>query len=250
MAQPKPLKADRPSYDRSDLRDSDRDGLSDEFETRVLGTQPNRKDTDGDGLSDLEERAYGTNPTKWSSDGDGLSDKQEYAKGTNPWLSDSDEDGFHDHLDRRPISRLDDADNNRRDDYWDRLGVESKKDNDGDSLTNTDERWLRTDGDKKDSDGDKVDDRDEVHLRTNPRDPTHTPISSADDTNLSPDSSIGDDLAAIYIEQPAVDAFLDPTPRFDDTVSGHAFDFSAAVEPAADTYDIDAAGCSGEVGEL
>ncbi len=49
--------------------DTDGDGLTD-GEERGLGTDPQRKDTDGDGLSDLDEvRVYCTNPLKASSDG-------------------------------------------------------------------------------------------------------------------------------------------------------------------------------------
>ncbi len=49
--------------------DADNDGLTD-GEERELGTDPQRKDTDGDGLSDLDEvRTYCTDPRKASSDG-------------------------------------------------------------------------------------------------------------------------------------------------------------------------------------
>jgi hypothetical protein len=64
--------------------DSDGDGLTD-AEERALGTDPNNPDTDGDGLSDGDEvNRYGTNPLLVDTDGDGVSDGDEVAAGTNP----------------------------------------------------------------------------------------------------------------------------------------------------------------------
>lgn len=51
--------------------------------TRVRVTQP-AKDNDRDGLTDDHERRIGRNPNKWDTDGDGLSDGQE-VKGTMPF---------------------------------------------------------------------------------------------------------------------------------------------------------------------
>ena len=42
------------------------------------------RDTDGDGLTDLEELAMGTNPVQWDTDGDGMSDFYEVMWGLNP----------------------------------------------------------------------------------------------------------------------------------------------------------------------
>ena len=42
------------------------------------------RDTDNDGLTDLEEFAMGTNPVHWDSDGDGMSDLWEVMRGLNP----------------------------------------------------------------------------------------------------------------------------------------------------------------------
>lgn len=54
--------------------DTDRDGLPDDLEIKH-GSNPNLKDTDGDGLSDYEEVfKYHTNPTKQDSDEDGIPD--------------------------------------------------------------------------------------------------------------------------------------------------------------------------------
>lgn len=55
------------------------------------------KDSDGDGLSDAEERSLGTNPLEVDSDGDGLFDKEEvkFYK-TDPLDTDTDKDGYAD----------------------------------------------------------------------------------------------------------------------------------------------------------
>lgn len=58
-------------------QDSDNDGLTDAQE-KILGTNPNNPDTDGDGLLDGEEYfVYLTNPLKADTDEDGLFDKQD-----------------------------------------------------------------------------------------------------------------------------------------------------------------------------
>jgi hypothetical protein len=65
--------------------DSDQDGLSDEDELAIHGTDPNNPDSDGDGLSDGEEvNTYGTDPNSVDTDGDGFSDPEEIALGLDP----------------------------------------------------------------------------------------------------------------------------------------------------------------------
>jgi len=77
--------------------DSDGDGLSN-LQEYQRGTDPHKADTDGDGLSDSQEVALGTNPLVADTDGDGLSDYAEVnaAIPTNPLLADSDHDGVSD----------------------------------------------------------------------------------------------------------------------------------------------------------
>ena len=48
-------------------------------EVRLVQTDPNATDTDGDGLSDLEESVQGMDGGKPDTDGDGLSDADEIA---------------------------------------------------------------------------------------------------------------------------------------------------------------------------
>jgi protein-disulfide isomerase len=45
---------------------------------------PSKVDTDGDGLSDAQEKVYGTDPNKTDTDGDGYSDGEEVKNGYNP----------------------------------------------------------------------------------------------------------------------------------------------------------------------
>ena len=67
-----------------EITDTDGDGLTDGEEKR-LGTDPNNSDTDGDGLFDREEvRIYKTNPLITDTDGDGYTDGAEVKNGYNP----------------------------------------------------------------------------------------------------------------------------------------------------------------------
>ncbi|MCO6436694.1 MAG: hypothetical protein J5J06_06355 [Phycisphaerae bacterium] len=96
--------------------DSDGDGLSDQAEqsgwviTVVTATgdqisthvtsNPQAKDSDGDGVLDLDERVYGCNPRNADTDGDLLSDYDELNLWySDPWNQDTDGDSFIDGLD-------------------------------------------------------------------------------------------------------------------------------------------------------
>lgn len=92
----------------SEDMDNDADGVNNNIE-RILGTDPNLTDTDGDGLSDYQE-AYltGTDPIfsdtnengifdgEEDADNDGLSNLTEVRLNTDPLKSDSDNDGISD----------------------------------------------------------------------------------------------------------------------------------------------------------
>lgn len=76
--------------------DSDRDGLSDEFEATYC-TDPEVLDSDGDGLSDgyelnqgflINGQKFTTNPCSSDTDNDGIDDAFEISNGMNPTLAD------------------------------------------------------------------------------------------------------------------------------------------------------------------
>ena len=77
------------------LTDTDGDGLTD-VEEGKLGTDATKADTDGDGLSDKEEVGGGTEPTNADTDGDGLSDGDEKSWGADPQVVDTDGDTLPD----------------------------------------------------------------------------------------------------------------------------------------------------------
>ncbi|MFA4837158.1 MAG: hypothetical protein WC749_13950, partial [Dehalococcoidia bacterium] len=69
-------------------KDTDHDGMDDEWEARYCKDtndhcDPNA-DPDKDGLTNLDEFRYGTDPTEKDTDGDGYSDGVEVDKGTDP----------------------------------------------------------------------------------------------------------------------------------------------------------------------
>ena len=66
------------------FEDPDRDGLTN-LQEYQLGTDPNKADTDGDGLSDGDEvNKYHTSPLIADTDGDGIPDGIEVQTGSNP----------------------------------------------------------------------------------------------------------------------------------------------------------------------
>ena len=77
-------------------RDRDGDGLTN-LEEYQHDTDPNKADTDGDGLSDGDEvNLHKTNPLTPDTDGDGLLDGLELANSTDPFNPDTDADGMPD----------------------------------------------------------------------------------------------------------------------------------------------------------
>lgn len=71
-----------------DRSDTDGDGLTDGMEVNIQGTDPLMSDTDGDALPDYDEAMiHGTNPLTKDSDGDGMSDGFEIKQGLDPLSS-------------------------------------------------------------------------------------------------------------------------------------------------------------------
>jgi Bacterial TSP3 repeat len=202
--------------------DSDQDGLSDEFEERVLRTNPTVRDTDGDGLSDLRERDFGSNPLQRDSDGDLVDDYREVIVGTNPQDKDTDRDGVDDRTEIiRSTATPPDTDRDGTPD-WLEYG-----DADHDRLDDLEERWLGTKPNEADSDFDAVDDY--IELATG-----GTPRSPVDDFHrMHPD-------VEIPISEPLPDPPVINTPG-----GGHAstyeqapaYDDAPSLEPPSDTFE-------------
>ena len=146
------------------VTDSDKDGLSDEFEQDVLGTDPHKPDTDGDKLNDRRELDFGANPLLRDSDGDDMDDYREVIVGTNPQNRDTDGDGIDDRTETRQGNpKPPDTDGDGTPDWLE------YNDADRDGLSDLEERWLGTKVDQADSDSDAQDDWWEVGVGTEAR---------------------------------------------------------------------------------
>ena len=76
---------------------SDEDVTGMDCNTQAFFSIGDATDTDGDDLSDSDERfIYKTDPTSFDTDGDGLSDGEEIAMGSSPLTADTDGDGLED----------------------------------------------------------------------------------------------------------------------------------------------------------
>ena len=79
------------------IKDTDGDGLPDIQENDTYDTNWQEEDTDGDGLTDGEEvEDHGTDPLLYDTDSDSLSDGEEVTLGTDPTDRDTDGDGLYD----------------------------------------------------------------------------------------------------------------------------------------------------------
>ncbi len=145
--------------------DTDGDGLSDVQETVRYGTNPELSDSDGDGLNDGEEVKGGTDPNETDTDGDGLGDGAElFVYPTNPTKWDSDSDGLPDHIEINVL-----------------LTKPNVDDSDADGLTDGDEVFVyRTDPVKEDSDADGLTDGYEVANGSDPTGPNDLASPSED----------------------------------------------------------------------
>lgn len=139
-------------------RDSDRDGIDDRTEIRLLRTDPLAADTDGDRLSDREEfEVYRSDPNRADSDGDGLPDGDEVTLyRSSPTKIDSDGDGLGD---------------------WEEIHTwrtdPVKVDTDFDGVTDAAEVQIhKTDPNNRDTDGGGEGDGEEIARGADPLDPS------------------------------------------------------------------------------
>ena len=166
--------------------DTDGDGLLDDDEVNVYGTDPNNPDTDGDGLQDGDEvLVQGTDPTAFDTDGGGAGDGDEVLNGTDPLdptddipSTDSDGDGIDDDqevgvfgTDPYDADTDDDGLNDGREVFTE-LTDPLNPDTDGDALLDGEEVDVHTtDPLNPDTDGGGIDDGEEVGRGSDPLDP-------------------------------------------------------------------------------
>lgn len=160
--------SDRPLSEQTlyaSIIDSDKDGLTDQFETlhnlAVYDPDDGSVDSDGDGLDNQTEQLFGTNPKLADSDGDNINDAWELLYGSDPNNGDSQPFGFT----QLPESSYEDFDGNGLSDVWEFVA-----------------RSLPPDGDE-DLDGFK--NLKETDWGTDPWDPLSTPefsITANDET--------------------------------------------------------------------
>jgi hypothetical protein len=137
----------QPAGPKGDGPDSDQDGMSDDYETSVWGSDPNVADSDGDGLSDLAEWWIDTDPRKKDTDGDGWEDGEDLA--------------FGDPLRQNPGGQERAEFLKRTREAFDKQG----SDRDGDYVRDYLEDQEGTSKQLRDTDNDGLDDRIELQLR-------------------------------------------------------------------------------------
>lgn len=219
--------------------DSDRDGLSDDFETNVFSSDPTEKDADGDGLNDWAEYWLDTKPKEKDSDGDGWEDGEDLAFG-DPLRQNAGGPARADLL-RRAREQFE----------------QEGSDRDHDLVRDHLEKQFGTNADDADSDGDGLGDMVEIQLRTDPLssagstadldtararlDPRRAisdapPAPAEGSSSLIPDADGQDDFAVP--EAPAVDAPAFDTPTFEEPAPDDTtFAEPVAVDPVPGAAD-------------
>ena len=166
-----------PNVQRDDKIDRDNDNIYDWYEINEQGTNPEDRDTDGDGLDDGQELVLRTDLLDTDSDDDGLSDYNEVALySSNPLTDDTDGDALSDpreinvyHTDVLVAdSDRDGLTDGREVDVTRTDPLNSDSDNDR-LLDGAEVDFHQTDPNHPDSDGDRIEDGDEVfHIGTDP----------------------------------------------------------------------------------
>lgn len=181
--------------------DIDGDGISNDDETNIYGTDPLNPDTDGDGVNDGDEINNGWDPLDpcdpdptfalCDLDGDGLTYQDEILAGTDPNNPDTDGDGFNDGDEvANGWDPLDPCDPDDSD-------PSCYIDTDGDGLSDSQELILGTDPNNPDTDGDGATDGEEVNGIDDPSTPyvpsgTSDPLDPCDPEGLYQGDMDGD----------------------------------------------------------
>ena len=113
-------------------------------------------DNDGDGMPHIFETSYGLDPLDagdavLDSDGDGLSNLEEFGLGTNPEISDTDGDGVDDSNDAFPLDATESADFD-----GDGIGNNADLDDDNDGVNDVDDDFPFDASESVDTDGDGI----------------------------------------------------------------------------------------------
>ena len=143
--------------------DSDQDGLTDKEET-LLGTDFLNPDTDADSLPDGVEVSGGTDPLKADTDGDGADDKKDAYPLDTTESADTDKDDVGDNKD----NCVNAANKEQTDSDSNGIGDACSDDDDGDSLSDSEELKIGTSKTNPDSDKDGLPDGLEISGGTNP----------------------------------------------------------------------------------
>jgi hypothetical protein len=241
--------------------DTDSDGLSDDDEVEVYGTDFKNADTDGDGVSDGDEvNTYGTDPLVADSDSDGLLDGEEVTAGTDPLDTDSDDDTYSDYAEVNvystnpndatsyPATSVDDTDGDGVADtddvcegYNDAVDTDSDgtpdgcdTDDDGDGLSDVDEATYSTATDDADTDDDGLTDKEEVDLLTDPLDDD----TDGDGTNDGDEVTAGTDPLDSQDSPTCTDSDKDdnPTNLLDKELKGTTTGYKSATDTSSYTY--------------
>lgn len=170
------------------ILDIDGDGLSDEDEINIYGTDPYNADSDNDAFSDFDEINFGTDPLDadtdddlmpdgWEVDNllnplikddnldpdqDELTNHEEYIHNTNPQLNDTDQDGLNDF---EEVNIGSDG----------HITDPTNSDSDADGLLDGEEYTYSTNPNNSDSDEDGYSDYIEIQAGTDPNDPEDYP---------------------------------------------------------------------------
>ncbi len=196
--------------------DLDGDGITNDDETNIYGTDPTNPDTDGDGINDGDEINNGSDPLDpcdpdptigiCDIDGDGLTLDEETAAGTDPNNPDTDGDGL---TDGEEVNGVDDPNTTLTPSGTsdplnpcdpDNFFPGCQTDTDGDGITDIQEDILGTDPNNPDTDGDGATDGEEVNgiddpsTPYNPNGTTSDPLDPCDPVGLYTVDTDGDGL--------------------------------------------------------